>query len=83
MADVKICDRCGRRLDEDRASVRISAVNKPRFVMTVSLFKKENKHDIRRLYPITTTHDLCVDCTTDLAEFLENKPVYVKGEGVV
>ena len=68
MADVKICDRCGKRLGEERAMISFTPIVN-RCILNVSLIKKSRYwgHD-----NITNTaHDLCMGCTKKLAEWLE------------
>lgn len=74
MADVKVCDRCGKRLTDERMSFNLKPVSK-RFILNATLFK--------RPYPnawkpeaIKTEHDLCMDCATDLAEWMERGPTH-------
>ena len=72
MADVKICDRCGKRLDEDRMTFSLNPEPK-RFVLSAILFKI-SRHSWSCLPDmVTTNHDLCIDCVTKLAEWMENK----------
>lgn len=67
MADVKICDRCGKQLDTERATTWFTPVVN-RCIFNVSLFKgrRWGYDDITE-----TKHDLCVDCTKKLADWLE------------
>ena len=69
MANVKVCDRCGKRLTDERSTFWV----KPnRYTLTVALFKKPRYYSsIPDL--VKTEHDLCVDCTSKLAEWLEHE----------
>ena len=69
MADVKICDRCGKKLTDERGLFNL----KPnRYTLRMALFKRPDswysKPDC-----IRTEHDLCIDCTTKLAEWMEGE----------
>ena len=68
MADVKICDRCGKKLTDERSVFNL----KPnRFTLNVTLFKKAGYYT-KTLDAVKTQHDLCIECTTKLAEWMEN-----------
>jgi hypothetical protein len=68
MADVKICDRCGKRLGEERAVISFMPVTS-RCVLNVSLIKKPRAWGYDNI--TNTSHDLCINCTKKLAECLE------------
>lgn len=68
MADVKVCDRCGKRLTDERSIFNL----KPnRYTLSVTLFKRPRSFYQTSPDIINTTHDLCIECTTKLAEWLE------------
>lgn len=71
MADVKVCDRCGKRLTDERMKFSVKPVT-TRYVMKATLFKRSGY----RLYGgpdlVNTEHDLCINCATKLAEWMEN-----------
>lgn len=69
MADVKICDRCGKQLDTERATTWFTPVVN-RCILNVSLFKKPRYFGHENIIDTRTT-DLCIDCTKKLAEWLE------------
>ncbi len=71
MADVKICDRCGKKLTEERMSFNLKPANKG-FILNATLFKKPRYNWDRLPDMINTNHDLCIDCATKLAEWMEN-----------
>ena len=73
MADVKVCDRCGKRLDEERMTFAVKPAN-TRFVLSATLFKKPQYSWDRLPDMVKTEHDLCIDCATDLAEWMERGP---------
>ena len=73
MADVKICDRCGKRLGEEKMQFNLKPVTQ-RFILSATLFKKPRYSWDRLPDMINTTHDLCIDCATDLAEWMERGP---------
>lgn len=58
MANVKICDRCGERVDSFFLPVTIKPI---RYILT------------RERYGSLTSHDLCRNCGADLAEFMKGK----------
>ena len=68
MADVKICDRCGKKLTEERSTFSVKPITS-RCVLSVILFKPKAWYAGDRR--ANTTHDLCIDCTTKLAEWME------------
>lgn len=68
MADVKVCDRCGVRLTDERSMFNL----KPNgYALNVTLFKKPKNYFSKLPDIINTNHDLCIECTTKLAEWLE------------
>ena len=68
MADVKVCDRCGKRLTDERS---IFNVKPNRYTLSVTLFKKPRYYFSSIPDIIKTDHDLCIDCTNALAAWLE------------
>lgn len=72
MADVKICDRCGKRLTDERMTFSLMPVPPTRFTLFAKLYKKGYySWDLPK--PVDTTHDLCVECTTKLSEWMEGE----------
>ena len=69
MADVKICDRCGKRLDDNRSTFRLTPEPAKRYILKVKLFRGKDGWGIPK--SVETSHDLCIDCTGKLAEWLE------------
>lgn len=69
MADIKVCDRCGKKLTDERS---IFNVKPNRYTLSVTLFKKPKQYywDVSPDL-VTTTHDLCVECTCELSKWLE------------
>ena len=68
MADVKVCDRCGKRLIDERSIFNL----KPnRYTLSVTLFKKPKSYYSSLPDIVKTDHDLCIECTTKLAKWLE------------
>lgn len=67
MADVKVCDRCGKRLTEDRS---IFSLTPNRYTLNVTLFKQSRSYSGIPSVK-NTAHDLCIDCTGKLAEWME------------
>ena len=70
MADVKVCDRCGKRLSEERMEFNLKPVT-IRYKLSAVLFKKspsvwygEDK--------VETQHDLCVDCANKLSDWMQS-----------
>lgn len=75
MADVKVCDRCGKRLTDERMSFNLKPVT-TRFILNATLFKKPRYSWEKIPGIINTEHDLCIDCATDLAEWMERGPTH-------
>ena len=67
MADVKVCDRCGKRLTDNRS---VFNVKPNRYTLAVTLFKKA-AYSWSSPNVVMTTHDLCIDCTNELSKWLE------------
>lgn len=73
MADVKVCDRCGKRLTDERMVFNVKPVT-TRYILNATLFKrKEYYYAGNKVEAIKTDHDLCIDCATKLAEWMECK----------
>ena len=72
MADVKICDRCGKRLTDERMTFTLKPVLPTRFTLFANLYKKE-RYSWEGPKVVNTTHDLCVDCTGELSAWLEHE----------
>ena len=68
MSNIKVCDRCGKRLVDEMS---IFSLKPSRYTLTMTLFKKCTRYYSSTLEQIETTHDLCVDCTSKLSEWLE------------
>lgn len=69
MADVKVCDRCGKRLAEERMTFSLKPVN-TRFILSATLFKPNAYWATDRT--VNTTHDLCIDCATKLSDWMQS-----------
>lgn len=70
MADVKICDRCKKVLDDKRGRVRLKQAK--RHILNVTVFKQGYTGEF---VAADTHHDLCENCTKKLIDFLEGKAV--------
>lgn len=67
MADVKICDRCGKKLSEKHSILNIKPV---RYIFGVAVFKDTcfGKRVIEN-----NSFDFCENCTKDFVGFLERE----------
>lgn len=72
MADIKVCDRCGKKLTDERTSFTLKPVQPSRYILSAWLFKprRSSWHDPQI---VKTEHDLCPDCTLALSKWLENE----------
>lgn len=68
MADIKVCDRCGKKLADERSKFKVVPV---RYTLKVTLFKKPNYWRDENI--VETEHDLCMDCTLDLSDWLKHE----------
>ena len=69
MADVKVCDRCGKRLTEERMIFNLKPVN-ARFILNTTLFKPNEYWSTDRV--VTKEHDLCMDCVKKLSNWMQS-----------
>ncbi len=69
MADVKVCDRCGKRLADERMTFNVKPVNKS-FKLRTTLFKPNEYWSTDRL--IYKEHDLCMDCVKKLSDWMQS-----------
>ena len=73
MADVKVCDRCGKRLDDERSTFNVKRVG-PRFILSAILFKKKEYYYAQpQIEMVNTQHDLCMECTMELSDWMQSK----------
>ena len=72
MADVKVCDRCGKRLTDERSTFNVKPIT-TRFVLSATLFKKPRYGWEKTLDIVNTQHDLCMDCTVKLSDWMQSK----------
>lgn len=70
MADVKVCDRCGKRLTEERMEFNLKPVIM-RYKLSAVLFKKRSLrwYDDEK---VETQHDLCVECAGKLSDWMQS-----------
>ena len=70
MADVKVCDRCGKRLTEERMEFNLKPVT-VRYKLSAVLFKKRSLcwYDDEK---VETQHDLCVECAGKLSDWMQS-----------
>ena len=82
MADIKVCDRCGKKLTDERTEINVKAADKQdkprRYILTALLHKKRTsvwcEPDV-----VKTEHDLCMDCTLELSEWMTSKKDSTEG----
>lgn len=65
MANVKICDRCGEKLERN-CFISLKPV---RYILR----REINKYFIGEIYNDISKYDLCKNCTAELDEFLKGK----------
>lgn len=73
MADIKVCDRCGKKLDADkRTSFTVKpATNANRYILSAMFFNGRNYFGDLKISK--TEHDLCPECTLELSKWLEHE----------
>lgn len=70
MADVKVCDRCGKRLTEERMEFNLKPVT-VRYKLSAVLFKK-SRYSYYGEDKVETQHDLCVECAGKLSDWMQS-----------
>lgn len=73
MADIKVCDRCGKKLDPDkRTSFTVKpATNANRYILSAVFRNGRDYWD--KLKISETEHDLCPECTIELSDWMQSK----------
>ena len=72
MADVKVCDRCGKRLGEERMEFNLKPVTTI-YKLSAVLFKKpNNRYWTNEPDSVKTEHDLCIVCATKLSDWMQS-----------
>lgn len=76
MADIKVCDRCGKKLTDERTSFTLKPVPPSRYILSAKVFKRVQScwwNDNSGTKTVNTEHDLCPECTLELSKWLEHE----------
>jgi hypothetical protein len=71
MANVKVCDRCGKKLIDKQSLLSLKAV---RYRLGVEVLEKMRYYDTMRRIDYSEL-DFCEECTNKLVDFIDGKPV--------
>ena len=73
MADIKVCDRCGKKLTDEKTSFTLKPVRPSRYILSAALFKPAKKTWYSPVDEIVNTeHDLCPECTLALSDWMQS-----------
>ena len=77
MADIKVCDRCGKKLTDERTSFTVKPaqsdrVKTSRYILSAKLFKP-HRNPWYDPEIVNTEHDLCPECTIELSDWMQSK----------
>ena len=73
MADIKVCDRCGKKLTDERTHFSLRPIYPNRYILDALLYKPMRYSYNGGLELVKTAHDLCPECTLALSKWLENE----------